>query len=85
MIERIIFLLFTLLTISCSKDKSKLDTFLGEEDLEGEMILSYKEGMEALKSGDGLLASKKFNEAEILFPQSIWAAKASLMSAFALY
>ena len=86
MFKNIIFLfLFFLLIISCSKDQAKLDTILDEQDIEGEMILAYKEGMDALKEGDGLLASKKFNEAEILFPQSHWAAKASLMSAFSLY
>ena len=78
-------LLLSLLTISCSKDKSKLDKILDVQDLEGEMIVAYKEGMEALIAGDALLASKKFNEAEILFPQSPWAAKSSLMSAFSLY
>tara|TARA_B100001123_G_scaffold419815_1_gene525458 strand:- start:2864 stop:3589 length:726 start_codon:yes stop_codon:yes gene_type:complete len=49
------------------------------------MVEAYQEGMKQLKMGDALYASKKFDEAEILFPQSIWAPKASLMSAYALY
>ena len=35
--------------------------------------------------GDVLYAAKKFNEAEILFPQSEWAPKAALMAAYAYY
>ena len=32
-----------------------------------------------------LFAAKKFNEAEILFPQSDWAPKAALMAAYSYY
>ena len=32
-----------------------------------------------------LFAAKKFNEAEILFPQSKWAPKAALMAAYSYY
>jgi outer membrane protein assembly factor BamD len=32
-----------------------------------------------------LLAAKKFNEAELLFPQSRWAAKSAIMAAYAYY
>ena len=49
------------------------------------MIVAYKEGVKALEEGDILFASKKFNEAELLFPQSNWAPKSSLMSAYSLY
>ena len=86
MFKHIIFLfIYIIFIVSCSKDKSKVDQVLLEQDVEAEMILAYKEGMKQLEKGDALYASKKFDEAEILFPQSIWAAKASLMSAYALY
>jgi outer membrane protein assembly factor BamD len=86
MSKHIIFLfIYIIFVVSCSKDKSKVDQVLLEQDIEAEMILAYKEGMKQLEKGDALFASKKFDEAEILFPQSIWAAKASLMSAYALY
>ena len=86
MFKHIVFLLIYLIFIvSCSKDKSKVDQVLLEQDIEAEMILAYKEGMKQLEKGDALYASRKFDEAEILFPQSIWATKASLMSAYALY
>ena len=86
MSKHIIFLfIYIIFIVSCSKDKSKVDQVLLEQDVEAEMILAYKEGMRQLEKGDALYASRKFDEAEILFPQSIWAAKASLMSAYALY
>jgi len=86
MFKHIIFLfIYIIFIVSCSKDKSKVDQVLLKQDVEAEMILAYKEGMEQLEKGDALYASKKFDEAEILFPQSIWATKASLMSAYALY
>ncbi len=86
MSKHIIFLfIYIIFIVSCSKDKSKVDQVLLEQDVEAEMILAYKEGMQQLEEGDALYASRKFDEAEILFPQSIWASKASLMSAYALY
>ena len=86
MFKHIIFLfIYIIFIVSCSKDKSKVDQVLLEQDVEAEMIVAYKEGMKQLEKGDALYASRKFDEAEILFPQSVWAAKASLMSAYALY
>ena len=50
-----------------------------------QMIEAYKEGIKALKEGEVLYAAKKFNEAEILFPQSTWAPKSVLMAAYSYY
>ena len=80
----IVFLISALLILSCSK-KDKIEATLEEGTIEEQMILAYKEGLEFLEKGDALYASKKFNEAEILFPQSIWAPKSSAMSAYSLY
>ena len=41
--------------------------------------------MKSLNEGDVLFAAKKFNEAEILFPQSVWAPKSALMAAYSYY
>ena len=41
--------------------------------------------MKALEGGDVLFAAKKFNEAEILFPQSETAPKSALMAAYSYY
>ena len=38
-----------------------------------------------MENGDPLYAAKKFNEAEILFPQSEWAPKSALMAAYTYY
>ena len=80
----IVFLISALLILSCSK-KDKIEATLEEGTIEEQMILAYNEGLEFLEKGDALYASKKFNEAEILFPQSIWAPKSSVMSAYSLY
>ena len=76
----IIFLFF----ISCSK-KIDEDNVLKERSLDLQMIEAYEEGMSSLKSGDVLFAAKKFNEAEILYPQSIWAPRSALMAAYSYY
>ena len=49
------------------------------------MIEAYKEGVNALDNGDVIFAAKKFKEAELLFPQSDWAPKSALMSAYAYW
>ncbi len=45
----------------------------------------YKDAVEALEKGDAFYAAKKFKEVETLMPLSTWAAKASLMAAYADY
>ena len=49
------------------------------------MSKAYKDGYMELRRGDALVAAKKFNEAELLFPQSPWAAKSALMAAYSYY
>ena len=41
--------------------------------------------MRELEAGDVLYAPKKFNEVEIMFPQSIWAPRSALMAAYSYY
>ena len=69
---------------SCSKKEEKI-TIIQEKEIQLQMIDAYKEGVEALEKGDVLFAAKKFNEAEILFPQSEWASKSILMAAYSYY
>ena len=80
----ILIILIFLFLNSCSKDKKKID-IIEEEDIELQMIDSYKEGIKALEDGDVLFAAKKFNEAELVYPQSDWAPKSALMSAYSYY
>ena len=65
--------------------KPKKKSIIVEVDMEMQMSNAYKEGYIELKRGDVLLAAKKFNEAELLFPQSPWAAKSAIMAAYAYY
>jgi len=69
---------------SCSKKEEKI-SMIQEKELRLQMIDAYKEGVKALEEGDVLFAAKKFNEAEILFPQSEWAPKSILMAAYSYY
>ena len=49
------------------------------------MIDAYKEGYTELQKGDVIYAAKKYNEAELLYPQSEWASKSVLLAAYAFY
>ena len=75
----IIFLIF-----SCSKKDDNV-TVLKEKNLETQMIEVYNQGMEEFERGDVIYAGKKFSEAELLYPQSIWAPRAVLMSAYGYF
>ena len=77
-------LLLFIFCISCSKEKL-VKTEIKEKNLDLQVYAAYEEGLKSLEQGDSLFAAKKFNEAEILFPQSIWAPKSALMAAYAYY
>ncbi len=78
-----VIILITLLFYSCSK-KEKI-TILQEVDLIDQMTELYKEAYQEFIDGDALYSAKKFNEAELIFPQSEWAPVAALMSAYVYY
>ena len=80
----IILLLVIFFINGCSKDKIK-ESQLNEKNLDLQVLEAYQEGLASLKGGDVLFAAKKFNEAEILFPQSLWAPKSALMAAYSYY
>ena len=73
-------IILALLLNSCSGNKQKEESILIQDDLESEMIVAYNEGIKALEEGDVLYATKKFNESELLYPQSDWAPRSSLMA-----
>ena len=76
-------LLFIVL-ISCSEKDEKI-SIIKEDNLEMQMIEAYYEGLDELNKGDIFFAAKKFNEVELLYPQSIWAPRSILMAAYAYY
>ena len=79
-----IFLLIIILTLSCSKKEEKV-TILKEKNLETQMIEVYNQALKEFERGDVIYAGKKFSEAELLYPQSIWAPRAVLMSAYGYF
>ena len=85
MIRNFLFLLFiVLLNFSCSKEVSK-NIEIKEKSIELQVMETYNEGLKELEAGDVLFAAKKFNEVEIMFPQSKWAPRSTLMAAYAYY
>ena len=80
----IISIILVTLLISCSNDIKK-KSVINEKSLDLQVLEAYREGMKELENGYVLLAAKKFNEVEILFPQSEWAPKSSLMAAYSYY
>ena len=79
-----IFLLLLAVLSACNNDKKKV-SIIKEKDINLQMIESYNKGKVALEEGDVLYAAKMFNEAELLYPQSEWAPKSAIMSAYAYY
>ena len=82
---KIIIIFFFFILSSCSKNKEVSENIIQTDSLQDEMVKAYNDGAEALKKGDVIFATKKFNEAEMLFPQSEWAPRAALMSAYAYW
>ncbi|MDC1139554.1 outer membrane protein assembly factor BamD [Candidatus Pelagibacter sp.] len=82
---KILLILISLFFVWSCSDKPKKISKIVEVDMEMQMSNAYKEGFFELERGDVLLAAKKFNEAELLFPQSPWAAKSAIMAAYAYY
>jgi len=72
------------LLLACSKDEVKKSVII-EKSLDLQVKEVYEEGLTSLEEGDVLYAAKKFNEAELLFPQSEWAPKSALMAAYSYY
>jgi len=81
----LLFLVFCIFLNGCSKNKEIETSIINKDLIEEQMIKSYQEGIKAYNSQSYLEAAKKFNEAEILFPQSEWAPKSSLMAAYSYF
>ena len=79
-----IFITLIILLNSCNKSNQKVD-LIEDTSIDIQMINAYNDGVKELERGDALIAAKKFNEAEILYPQSKWAPRSALMAAYAYY
>ena len=79
----ILIIISTLIT-SCAKEKNSVEV-IQQKEIDLQMIDAYEEGLKALEKQDGLNAAKKFSEAELLYPQSVWAPRSALMAAYSYY
>ena len=79
-----ILIILLLFSFSCAKEENNKSA-IKEKSLDLQVLEAYNEGKQSLESGDALFAAKKFNEAEVLFPQSAWAPKSALMAAYSYY
>jgi len=79
----LILLLSFFLLFSCSKRNNT--KIVSESSTEEKAASIYVEAIKALNDGDAYYAAKKFEEVEILMPQTKWASKASLMASYADY
>ena len=77
-------LIIFIIIIACSKKEEQITT-VNKKSLDNQMIEVYNQAMEEFQKGDVIYAGKKFSEAELLYPQSIWAPRAVLMSAYGFY
>ena len=81
----IIYITLFILIQACSQKTEEIKTQVKGDSLKQQMIEAYNSGVVALENGDVLFAAKKFNEAELFFPQSEWAPKAALMASYAYW
>ncbi len=80
----VLFLYVMIILVSCSQKEEKI-SLIKENNLELQMIEAYEEGLKELNKGDIFFAAKKFNEVELLYPQSAWAPRSTLMAAYSYY
>ena len=79
-----LFLVFFFLLSSCAEQKKEISK-IKSIDQEMELVATYKEAYEALEKNDTYYAAQKFLEAELLYPQSIWAPRSALMASYSYY
>ena len=78
-------LIISIAFISACQNNDEKISIIEERDLDLQMIDAYNEGLNLLDDNYPLKAAEKFNEAELLYPQSLWAPRSSLMSAYSFY
>ncbi len=83
-IKFFIFLFLVFLMSSCSQEEKKISV-IKTANQNQELATIYNEAYQALEERDPYFAAKKFLEAELLFPQSKWAAKSALMASYSYY
>ena len=84
-IVKIVLIICLAFLVACKNNDKEVVSVIEEKDLDLQMIDAYKEGLKYLDGGMPLDAAKKFSEAEIIYPQSMWASRSSLMTAYSYY
>src|SRR5210317_1165536 len=80
-----IFILINFFLIQGCSNNSVKELNIRENNQELELYAAYNEAYKALNEGDPFFAAKKFLEAELLFPQSVWAPKSALLASYSYY
>ncbi len=80
MYYRLVFIIFLILSVSCSKEKP-----LYEPRTKNNGFKVYQEAHEAFENGDFFYAQKKFSEAELSFEIIEYSSKSSMMASYCLY
>ncbi len=80
-----LYIILFIALVSCLKKEDLKESIIKEKSLDLQVLEAYQEGMKNLEAGDVIYAASKFNEAEILFPQSEWAPKSAIMAAYSYY
>ena len=83
--QNFFFSIFIILSLISCAEKEDQVSLIKENVLEMQMIEAYNEGLKEFNRGDIFFAVKKFNEVELLYPQSDWAPRSTLMAAYAYY
>ena len=73
------FIIILFFLVSCSSKEEEKISVLSDKEMETQMIEAYEEGLRELEKGDVIYATRRFNEAELLYPQSDWASKSILL------
>ncbi len=81
--SRLICFTFLIFLSTCGSPEKKTKT--GTLSTKEQAIKIYQEGIKGIENSEYFYASKKFSEAEILLPQSEWAAKSALMVGYCFY
>ena len=78
------FVIILFLVNSCAKEPEKI-LYIKKTSQDLEMVVVYNEAYDNLNKNDPYNAAKKFLEAELLYPQSIWAPRSVLMASYSYY
>ena len=85
-IKFLIILVFILTLNACSGQKDEKEiSIIKTTNQDQELASIYNDAYKGLEEGDPYFSAKKFLEAELLFPQSKWAAKSALMASYSYY